>query len=225
MSRPVRRPPRRAIHLILDFDGTITTADTTALLAHLASQKAASSNPTESGAPAENQEDILAERAKSKLRLWDDIVAAYLADKKTHDEKWTSASRKAPLERTVDEEVHYQRKLEKVEGRSLARVKESGLFKGMEAGDWEVGAAKMLGDGKVAVRKGLKELIERIGGKRNGGKVGVVSVNWSEQWVKGVLGAVLPKGLEVPVLCNEVDGAEGRIIGCKVSKKCFLSCC
>ena len=59
-------------------------------------------------------------------------------------------------------------------------------------------------------------LVERV--QSQGGRLGIVSVNWSQDFLRGVLGYALGgdmKADSIPVLSNRVNGKTGFVIGPK----------
>lgn len=151
--------------IILDFDGTITESDTLASLA-----RAAISHPS-------HQPNTVTESD------WDNIVDAYVQDHKRHLVAYTPSAK----DRTdVTSELEFLESLREVERVSLGRVEECGLFAG-------VGEERLRSEGRRAVDKGVVRL--RMGWerfvkevmKKEEWEVGVVSVNWSREWVKGVM--------------------------------------
>ncbi|KAK0613035.1 hypothetical protein B0T17DRAFT_511391 [Bombardia bombarda] len=91
---------------------------------------------------------------------WDDIVTAYLADHARHVAAYRPAKE---LRTTLEQELNFLESLRPIEEISAERVRASGLFRGV----WGV-----YGDGEG---EGEWEL-------------GLLSVNWSQAFVEGVLG-------------------------------------
>lgn len=87
--------------------------------------------------------------------------------------------------RKWEEEVRYLRGLRGVERRSVERLEGAGVFRGVRRGEVE--------GGEVELRRGWG----RVVGLEGGVEVGVVSVSWSREWVRGVLRAGLTKEAEV----------------------------
>lgn len=176
---------------ILDFDGTITTKDTISTLAKfgIASQKA-------------NGYDLTA--------AWDEIVARYGEDYSKHITSYNPAKRER---KTLAEEIAYCRSLKDVELRSFERVGKSGIFRGIADGQWENFGRDAVHGGDVKVRKGFDNFVERI--STSGGLWGVVSVNFSSKFIRGVLEASAGlKSAEVKILANHPN-EEGTLAGPK----------
>jgi 2-hydroxy-3-keto-5-methylthiopentenyl-1-phosphate phosphatase len=174
--------PEKPRAFILDFDGTITSRDTIGVLANCGTE-------------------WQAKRGVDMRGCWGEIVREYGRDFEDH--VW----RYQPEEisrRTLDEEISYQRGLKDVEERSFGRVSESGLFEGMGKQIWEDAGRQAVRTGDVAVRKGFKEFVERIKGRRD--IWGVVSVNFSGSFVRGVVDASAgPEIGNVEILANNPD--------------------
>ncbi len=171
---------------ILDFDGTITTKDTISTLFDLALAHQTS-------------------RGADFTTVLEDILSTYATDYSSHVEKYAPVKNERT---TLAEEVAFYRSLKAVEHESFARVSGSGIFKGIGGEDWKAFGDMTVADGRVVLRRGVREFLERIGGK---GRVGVVSVNFEREFVKGVLRGVI-RGIDV--LANGSDET-GVILGTK----------
>ncbi|KAL2064745.1 hypothetical protein VTL71DRAFT_3883 [Oculimacula yallundae] len=186
---------------ILDFDSTITTSDTISPLTTAA---------------------ITYQKAHTGIDLtntWLTISDTYsqLFSRSLHSYTPSSTDRT-----TLAEEITYQRHLRNVELPSFKRVSESGIFKGVGKEEWKRFARIAVERGEVGVRRGWSEFVESV--KRRGGRWGVVSVNFSGEWVRGVLevgggGAETSSGvkdrvgnLDVDVLANHPN-EEGILLG------------
>ncbi|KAG9246818.1 hypothetical protein BJ878DRAFT_495484 [Calycina marina] len=117
--------------LILDFDGTITTADTITGLA-----KAALSH------------------RKIALSEWDVLVAAYFEDFKAH----VAQSKSAEERRTLEDEIEYLRCLRAAELASFNRISESKLLSTLTPSTWSTLGATTLCTNSVTLRPGFSRL-------------------------------------------------------------------
>lgn len=220
--RPLKSSPRKMstatssgprIHLILDWDGTITTSDTLHLVAGI-------------GYKHHNREDLLSDagprpsQSGTTLRPWKELVQAYTEDIKAHEAKYhiPAKSRKA-----VQEEVAYLASLVEVENRSVQRTEDSELFKGVTREEVESAAKDALQSGAVELYKGWEKLLQIAGGPSRGTesegngdvKISVVSVNWSRMFIESCL---RQSGRErfsagsnlFTVYANELEGLEDR---------------
>jgi hypothetical protein len=220
------RPKKSMLHLILDFDGTITTADTTHLLGRLAAE-----NP---------YYDMFHNR---RTRVWDRVVQDYMADLRGHEAQYSKEAndgdeshtgKKNGVDsgltiKTIKEEIAYQQSLAEVEQRSLDRVLASKLMQGIcDSLPWESGALMMCKEKEVIVRPGFWDLVAAV--RLSGAYWGVVSVNWSSAWIRGVLKSSygikgqgedvsfpgdVAQGVieELPVLSNDIQDSDGSIRG------------
>ncbi|MCJ1298371.1 hypothetical protein MMC08_001160 [Hypocenomyce scalaris] len=164
---PPRRTPTPRLVFLLDFDGTLTRHDTISALASLAY-----SHPT---------------RRQPPPPPWSHFTDAYLDDLRRYDAHYAT---RAEQRRSVDEEVAYLRGVRRVERASVERVEGAGVFEGVTGEVVGRGAEEMVRRGEVGLRGGWGRMVRvmmRMG--RGGVRVGVVSVNWSRVWVKGVLRA------------------------------------
>lgn len=178
--------------VLLDFDGTITTADTLDALVSAATAHRPASLPAL--APG----------------TWDAVVDAYSVDYDAH----VAAYRPIEADRkTAEEELAFLDSLKPVERASLARVDASGMFAGFGKGEFEGFGREALGSGDVKVRAGFGGFVKEVMGK--GAEVGLVSVNWSGEWVRGVVEAAgAGEGVDVRMV-NEIKGPDGVIEGPK----------
>jgi len=167
---------------ILDFDGTITTKDTISTLAQFGISTCASKGENLSGA-------------------WEEIVAKYSEDFAKHIENYAPPKGKRD---TLEKEILYYRSLRDVESRSFGRVSSSGLFRGIEKDEWEEFGREAVRRGEVIVRKGFKDFVKLV--ERSDEIWGVVSVNFSSHFIRGVLEASAGSNTSiVKVLANQPD--------------------
>ncbi|KUJ22385.1 uncharacterized protein LY89DRAFT_680520 [Mollisia scopiformis] len=181
------------IAVILDFDGTITTKDTISTLANI-------------GLSSQKDQGIELSRA------WASILSKYSEDYSNH----IKAYRPVKEERsTLEEELKYYRSLREIELKSFARVSNSGLFKGIE--DWEKHGHDAVKEGQVIVRKGFQEFVTSLA---DCGIVwGVVSVNFSSDFIRGVLKATVgDKKAKVSILANSILSG-GFIVGLEIEER------
>ena len=172
------------MHLVFDFDGTITEKDTISDLANagLDFQK------------IQQGYDLKA--------TWDGVVNAYLDDCKQYKENYFP---KEDDRRAVQDEVDFLGGLRTVESASLERVESSGLFAGLEPiGLFQMGV-DAIESKKVAIREGFREIVELA--SQRGWTVGVISVNWSRSFIRGVL-----HQFDLHVIANEISN-DGKIHG------------
>ncbi|KAI4192899.1 MAG: hypothetical protein LQ346_004098 [Caloplaca aetnensis] len=186
---PTMPPP---IHLILDWDGTLTTTSTLPLIARIGYAR----NPS------------------LPLPSWDTISEAYMTDYRVH----ASAYSPSPLHRkAVKQEIAWLESLRDVERKSMERAEAAGLFKGVDREDVRRAAQRAVREGEVLLRKGWSGLVGRV--LQEGGKVGVVSVGWSGDFIRGCLRTAtedLEGEEELPVedidvRTNEILGGEGKM--------------
>jgi len=177
------------MHIILDFDGTVTEQDTIGALA--------------SCAIGFHQQD----RGLDPSLAWAHILAEYAADHSRHAALYQP---KEPDRITLRQEIDFLRSLREVELRSLGRVHDSGLFAGLSPSELERAGRDAVRRGEVRVRKGFGDFVREAARDRRH-DISVVSVNWSTSFVRGVLSTA---GVELDIVANEVGGSEGgRILG------------
>ncbi|UKZ59880.1 uncharacterized protein TrAtP1_001171 [Trichoderma atroviride] len=173
---------KRTMNLIFDFDGTITVNDTIFQLA----QGAISFK--------QQQQDL--------QPAWDAIVKAYGDDHKAFAKTYSppESERLSP-----EQELAYLSSLKDTENASLNRVDQSGLFSGLTSQNLFQMGKSQVSSGAVAIRQGFVEMIELA--RQKGWHVGVLSVNWSEAFIQGVLHPI-----DVPIITNQIS-ADGTIQG------------
>ncbi|KAL8949854.1 MAG: hypothetical protein Q9222_004071 [Ikaeria aurantiellina] len=181
---------RRPIHLILDFDSTLTTASTLPLIYRVGySYNFFSLN----------------------IPSWRTISDAYMTDYRTHSSTY-SAERK-----TLPQELEWLESMKDIERKSFARVRDAGVFRDVTLEDVHRTAVKAVKDGEVVMRKGWDKLLEGMSGKGGIEKVGIVSVGWSREFIRGCLAAACASagidGEEVDVRANEIIGDDDQPLG------------
>ncbi|KAG6060063.1 hypothetical protein E4U17_005125 [Claviceps sp. LM77 group G4] len=188
------------MHLILDFDGTITQLDTTAelVLAAIRRQR------------RHHQSDLLA--------AWTDAVQAYMQEYHAFKANYTPTRDQRT---TPAQEDAYLASLRPIEEASLTRISHSGLFRDLEDTDLYEMGVEVISEGIVAIRSGwgavLREAIRR------GIPVTILSVNWSTSFIRGVLSCMKggPSVEGVKVIANHLS-EEGEIIGPGGDSECRL---
>ncbi|KAK4458597.1 HAD-like domain-containing protein [Cladorrhinum samala] len=207
--------------ILLDFDGTITSHDTINIIASLATARNPRAGP-----------------------IWDDIVTKYVAD---HADHLSSYKPEACDRTTLTQELEYLASLGSVEQKSVERVAGLGVFaaipgeefrafgeKIVDRGESETGAkgggVAVHGDEdgeaeaaeKVKLRRGLHGFLDWAG--KRGWEFGVVSVNWSREFIEGVL---LDREEELGggrrIKANSINWPAGRVEGYEQDKKVLMT--
>jgi 2-hydroxy-3-keto-5-methylthiopentenyl-1-phosphate phosphatase len=182
------------IAFVLDFDGTITTKDTISTLAGfgISFQRKAGNDFDEE---------------------WKKVLRSYGEDYSKHIQNYRPAKNER---QTLEEEIEYYRSLREVELKSFERVSTSGLFKGVENNDWEEFGHEVIQDERVEIRKGFEDFVASILSRDS--IWGVVSVNFSSHFIRGVLRASLgDENTKVDVVANSIT-SEGSIVGPEVEE-------
>lgn len=171
MPKP-RIDPARAIHWIVDWDGTLTQRDTLDAVVNVAHQ--------------------IKPQAKV-LEAWKRIVSAYYDD---HASTLNTLCPNGTLPSTVLAERSLLRRLEDVERRSLARVAEEGIFKELSTSMMQDGGGRAVRSEVVRIRPGVSHFLKHIRKRIDGqdydvDAIDVLSVNWSQHFIMGCLRATL----------------------------------
>ena len=176
------------MHLIFDFDGTITTKDTIGSLASagVAAQKLS--------------------RGANLQPAWDALVQTYLADYDAYRAQFTPKE----AERTaIAQEKLFLGGFKDVEEASLRRVGEAALFKDLGPAAMRRLGEEAVQNGNVKLRPGFGNIVQAA--RERGWPVGVVSVNWSADFIRGAVGDMLRE--DDAVIANSTREADGTICG------------
>lgn len=192
------------VHVFIDWDGTITKRDTLEEVAKAGYKK----NPT--------------------TRPWSNFVTAYLEDYRVHQESYSPSK---DQRKTIEEESAWLESLLEVETLSVKRVRDAGLFQGVNKNDMLDAATEALGNGNVQLREGWTDLFfsglsppgDRVPAMgRDGFRFHIVSVNWSAAFIKSCIfhASVLLQSVDamkalVPMvhLANEIASVERATYG------------
>ncbi|KAI1425335.1 haloacid dehalogenase-like hydrolase-domain-containing protein [Xylaria sp. FL1777] len=209
--------------IFLDFDGTITTEDTVTHLANFALRF-----QSERKVQGESINGVSLASASTQVRnitplpevaaqggqegekgdlssRWDHVVHAYVADYKSHVSSYAPC---ADDRLCAEDEIAFLRSQKHVETRSLGRINECALFRGISRDAFREAGRQLVRDGTVCLRPGFVEFVRAALAK--GWRVNVVSVNWSAAFIEGACG--FAEG-EVCVFANEVRENDGAVLG------------
>ncbi|KAH6630706.1 hypothetical protein B0J18DRAFT_364160 [Chaetomium sp. MPI-SDFR-AT-0129] len=207
--------------LLLDFDGTITSHDTLSSLITLAIETTSTDTPN-----SPNTTTLTTLKTH-----WHSIVTAYLASHKAHTESYHP---RAEDRTTLAEELAFLESAGGVERASVERVGKAGFFggglvggsggleglgrvafeRGVGGGDDEPRERE---DGAVRLRKGFGAFLERQA--EDGWDLAVVSINWSGEFIRGVVEAACEAGggqgekKVRRIVANRVTLPEGTVQG------------
>ena len=185
----------KALHWVIDWDGTMTQEDTLSVLVQIA----------QDAKPGENI------RAS-----WQQVTQAYLADYNAALQH-LGVFQNPPT--TLEQVSAHLRELTAVEQRSIDRVSASAIFRGLSAEAIDAGAAKAIATKQVVLRRDLLKFLQVIKKREKDAghgpdTVDIVSVNWSKRFITSCLNAALPNQRAIPhinVYANELEGInEGR---------------
>lgn len=196
MLRAHRHAVLSKMHLVFDFDGTITTSDT---IGHLA----------RAGVAAQKLS-----RGANLEPAWDTLLQAYLADNDAYRAQFDTPAART----TAAQELRFLGGLADVERASLRRVGEAALFKGLGPAAMRRIGADAVASGDVELRPGFARLVAHARGK--GWPVSVVSVNWSAEFIRGVVSDVLRN--DDDVISNSTREEDGVIRGPEVLEGALL---
>lgn len=163
--------------LILDWDGTLTTSDTLAVLAAVGYSK-----------------------TRPPSKPWSSIVSAYLDDFQTHASNYPTPPKKR---NTFTAERAWLRSLRPVEETSAARATSAGVFRGVGRESMADAARRAVDAGEVKLRRGWEGMFLRSLGA--GVSMDVVSVNWSRCFVMECLRASAVKSEQEVEVMKSVE--------------------
>ncbi|GAW10982.1 hypothetical protein ANO14919_003200 [Xylariales sp. No.14919] len=207
--------------IFLDFDGTITTEDTVTHLANFAlrfqsrrelqGKGQSIRSPLSSSVPTQRRNPPLSDASSRELQTgdlssrWDDVVHAYISDYKSHVSSYAPS---ASDRQCVEEEIAFLRSQKHVETRSLGRINECALFRGISRDAFREAGRELVREGIVRLRPGFADFVTAALAK--GRRVNVVSVNWSAAFIEGACGFAEE---EISVFANEVREGDGAVLG------------
>ncbi|KAI0111403.1 HAD-like domain-containing protein [Daldinia grandis] len=170
--------------IFLDFDGTITVKDTVGELANFALR-------------------VRADEGQDLQKEWDAVVNAYVDDHSAHVDGYHPQ----PHARSLPaQEVEFLRHMKTVETRSLGRINDCRLFRGISPTAFREAGRDLVGKGTITLRCGFTRFVqERL---KEGWRVWVLSVNWSSAFIEGACGEL--SGVEV--IANDVR-EDGSVVG------------
>ncbi|GAB7353272.1 hypothetical protein MBLNU459_g3778t1 [Dothideomycetes sp. NU459] len=210
---------RRPINLILDWDGTLTRKDTLHLVGQIGYQ----------------QKSRLATSADPPIPPWSHFGSAYMDDLAAHQKQYSD---KPETRTTLDQERAWLKSLAPVENRSVRRVEESGLFRGVQASDVDrttlFFAEHAAHDERLQLRTSWARLFSHAlaAGPASAAAadpsaardaVSILSVNWSERFIRQSLlhasesaaacasdrSALAGCIAAMPIVANEIGGLDG----------------
>jgi 2-hydroxy-3-keto-5-methylthiopentenyl-1-phosphate phosphatase len=158
------------IHLVLDWDGTLTTRDTLHLVSNIGFRR--------------NTLDV----------SWSDIVQAYLDDYAAHEQAYKYPKRNR---RTVADESTWLASLDAVESRSMRRVEEAGIFGGVEEDDVVKAGSDAVINGEIEMRNGWISLlfhgfgVQPLEARSINVVPSILSVNWSGLFIRSCLSRLI----------------------------------
>lgn len=161
------------IHLVLDWDGTITTHDTIRVLADIDYQR--------------RQTLLSRGQSQGMIPPWDHFVQSYLKDYREHTLSYKPAKEDR---KTIAEESVWLASLGPIEKASVDRVRLAGIFKGLKKDDLERAAKEAIRDHRVELRPGWRDLLFQTG-HGQGVDVWISSVNWSGTFIEACIAAAL----------------------------------
>lgn len=198
--------------IFLDFDGTITTKDTITHLAKFAlrfqSKRKPHDNASVDTVSSTGNPEAVATQGRENRDLssrWDAVVHAYVSDYKSHASSYTPC---ASDRQCVEDEVAFLRSHKHVETKSLARINECALFKGINRDVFRDAGRELVRNGTIRLRPGFATFVRAALAK--GWRVNVVSVNWSAAFIEGACGFAED---EIAVFANEARQADGAVFG------------
>jgi len=114
------------------------------------------------------------------LPPWNYFTESWLDDYNRHAQSYTHPRR------TIDEECRFLASLVPVERASIRRIEKAGVFAGLRTADLAHAAEET-----VTVRPDFWWVCELV--LDAGGRVSVLSVNWSKEWIRSALGAAVAR--------------------------------
>ena len=188
---PAQHMSAHCLHLVLDFDGTLTTTSTLPIIYNIG------------------------HRLNPSCPSWQSISQAYMEDY----DRLKSTSVKPT---TLSQELKWLESLRAIEYRSITRVEATNVFRNVSKELMHSAAATAVRDRQIEMRPGWEKLVKKAMERK--GRVGIVSVGWSPDLIRGCLSASpdrvgaagqdgnLEKGVDVALVdvrANNVLGGDG----------------
>jgi hypothetical protein len=173
------------MHLFIDFDGTITQSDTIDILVQYAIWSTG------------KRESVYKDTWTQIVKAWEDDMKAY---KREHP---------FPVKRS--EVLAWLEGQRAVEEASIQRINASNIFEGADFMTLFGAGRQAVAEGHVKLRKGFLEFIQHL--EQAGIEVTIVSVNWSEDWIRGCISPATPN-----ILSNTID-LTGKIVPSKGTRR------
>jgi hypothetical protein len=148
----------RPIHLLLDWDSTLTRKDTLSLVGSVAYH----ANPDKSLPP------------------WSHFVNGWMTDYTEHATRYKPI---ASARATLDQERQWLASLASIENKSVHRVESSGIFKHVKASHVDHIAASSIKSGDLQLRSHWNSLIYTLLSNPSN-KISILSVNWSARFIR-----------------------------------------
>lgn len=209
------RSLRRPFHLLLDWDGTLTKKDTLSIVGQIAYQQHTRSKRND----------------PPTLRPWAELVNAYMDDFTAHQKDYRPQTK---ARRAIQEERDWLSSLAPIENKSVRRVEDSGLFRGVTSKDVVLTAREAVESGELQLRTGWLDLFRKTKGTSEPDAVSsdqaetpddvstlsILSVNWSEHFIRSALREADSKHQEksswrldsyvqsMTILANEISGLD-----------------
>ncbi|KAL9072185.1 MAG: hypothetical protein Q9157_005197 [Trypethelium eluteriae] len=178
------------MHLIVDWDGTLTKQDTLHVVAQIG----------------------YAHNRDQNLTPWDEIVRAYGFDYSLHEATYKPVGEER---KSIAEESKWLASLRDVERKSFERVGAAGIFTGVTKQDVSSASKSAIINREIELRNGWRELLSIACDNGNQGSglspMSVISVNWSRTFIRTCLETALLKTSgndidmdSVPIYANEI---------------------
>jgi len=164
---------QRPIHLVLDFDCTLTKHDSLHLLREIPLRRNARLGHYAIPVPE-----------------WSALERAYMEDYNRHQEATAATKRElaritsASAARSAYSQYLASRRV--VELQSLQRAEAWGLFKGVTIDDVRGAAQAVIADGRLSMREGWQQLLCSVRSASQS-KASIISVNWSASFIRECL--------------------------------------
>ena len=154
---------------------------------------------------------LLSLSPKSPSRSPADLSILYASSLAAHVSSYTP---RANSRTTLVEEITYLNSLRDVERASIERCEEAGVWMGVTPQIIEDAAEKAVRERRVVLREGTGRVIEEV--MKRGGRVVVLSVGWSGQFIRRCLRTTVgveAEGVEIRANEIEEDGKLSRYFG------------
>jgi 2-hydroxy-3-keto-5-methylthiopentenyl-1-phosphate phosphatase len=180
------------MHVFIDFDGTITTADTTELLGLFASKRNG----------LEKEWATLSNEYNAKIAAHHEAHPLHAVTESLRDVK--------DRDKLIAVIVEWINSTRNIENQAVRRAHQYGIFKNLTPQQLHEAGRDAVVEGRIQIRDGFHDLVKHLNANQSG--VTVLSLNWSDHWIRGCIRPLLTQ-----IMSNKIQIGQfgARLVGPK----------